>query len=88
MTVKDVEDFLLHLTTRQDVGPFLLPTPVLEETQVMPELAHDLLGLPSNGVNQPFLRNHVRRVTEIALASKNQLSGNLPGVRAGDDSNL
>lgn len=88
MTVKDVEDFLLHLTTRQDVGPFLLPTPVLEETQVMPELAHDLLGLPSNGVNQPFLRNHVRRVTEIALASKNPLSGNLPEVRAGDDSNL
>lgn len=27
-------------------------------------------------------------LTEIALASKNQLSGNLPGVRAGDDSNL
>jgi hypothetical protein len=88
MAVKDVEDFLLHLTIRQDVGPFLLPTPVLEETQVMPELAHNLFRLPSNGFNQPFLRNHVRRLTAIALAGKDQLPDNLHGGRAGADSQL
>jgi hypothetical protein len=59
MAVEDVQHFLFHFTGRQHIGPSLLLSLPGEESQIVPDLTQNGLGLALDFRKKHFLSAHV-----------------------------